>query len=315
MAVTLLTALIFIASLLVVAVSANWIIKAASNLAKQFGVGTYFIGFTIIAVGTSLPEMVTGVFASLAGEGQLVLGNVLGANLLNATVVIGLAAILGRKITISGKLFKTFDETLLMSLGMLVVPFLIGMDGMISRGDGVLLLGIFVAYVSRLYYRIENDKHRKTMIWPQIIKDIFFLGIAIPALLLGAHFFVQSASSIASGWSVSVFIIGLTIVSFGTTLPELAVQVAAVMKHRGGVGFGDSIGSILCNITLVLGVAAVINPIKFEPSTFLTAAAFMFMATFVALLFLHRRFITWKEGLALVLIYVTFLVSEVFLLA
>ncbi|MFC1754563.1 sodium:calcium antiporter [Thermoproteota archaeon] len=315
MVVPLLTILTFVASLLVVAVSANWIIRASSNLAKQFGVSTYFIGFTIIAVGTSLPEMVTGVFASLADQGNLVLGNVLGANLLNATVVIGLAAIIGRKINIGGRLFKTFDETLLMSLGILIVPFLIGMDGVLSRGDGILLVVVFAFYVGKLYESVAAESHRKNIIWGQLVKDFIFLAIAIPALLLGAHFFVGAASSIATGAGLSVFIIGLTIVSIGTTLPEMVVQLTSVLKHKGSVGFGDSIGSILSNITLVLGVAAIIRPIVFEPSLFLTAASFMFMATFVALLFLHRRAITWKEGLALILIYVTFLVSEVFLLA
>jgi len=313
MAVPLLTILTFVISLLAIAISANKIIKAATNLAKQYGISTYFIGFTIIAVGTSLPEMVTGVFASLADEGNLVLGNVLGANLLNATVVIGLAAIIGRKVHISGHLFKTFDETLLMSLGMLIVPFLVGMDGVLSRGDGILLIIVFIFYISRLYASVTAESHRKNLNFAHLMKDIAYLVIAIPVLLLGAHYFVVAATDLALGWGIPIFIVGLTIVSLGTTLPEMAVQVTAVVKHKGGVGFGDSIGSILCNITLVLGIASIIRPIVFEPATFLTAASFMFMATFVALLFLHRRAITWKEGLALILIYATFLVSEVFL--
>ena len=315
MAVEIFTILGFILSIFVVGISANWIIKASTNLAKQFGVSSYFIGFTIIALGTSLPELVTGVFASVAGKGTLVLGNVLGANLLNATVVVGLAALLRRKVHISGRLFKTFDETLLISLGMLLVPFILGIDGELSKGDGLLLVLMFCVYVYRLYQKSVQEEHRKSIVYSQLVKDFVFLAIAIPALLLGAKYFVDTAVGLAAGWGISLFIIGITIVSLGTTLPELAVQLTAVFKRRGGVGFGDSIGSILTNITLILGIAALINPIKFEPATFLAAATFMFMATFVALLFLHRRAITWKEGLALVLIYATFLVSEVFLLA
>jgi len=314
MAVAGLTILGFILSILVVAISANWIIKAASNLAKQFGVSSYFIGFTIIAIGTSLPELVTGIFASAADKGTLVLGNVLGANLLDATVVIGLAAIIGKKINIGGKLFKTFDETLLTSLGVLIIPLILGIDGKLSRGDGLLLLLVFVVYVYRLYDRSKHEEHRKHLDVGHMVKDGFFLLVSIPALIFGAKYFVDTASSIASGMGVSLFIIGITVVSVGTTLPELAVQVTAVMKKKGGLGFGDSIGSIMTNITLILGVAALIRPIVFVPVNFLTAATFMFMATFVALLFLHRRQITWQEGIALVLIYATFLVSEVFLL-
>ncbi|MFQ5474604.1 MAG: sodium:calcium antiporter [Candidatus Nanoarchaeia archaeon] len=315
MVLDVMTASVFVMSLLVLGISAQWIIKAASNIARQLGVSTYFIGFSIIAIGTSLPEMVSGIFASLEQHGTLVLGNVLGANLLDATVVIGLAAIVGRKVTISGKLFKTFDETLLMSLGILLFPFLLGMDGVLSRLDGSILLGVFGFYVWRLYNRAEDGHGRKHLVWGQLLKDIFFLAVGMPALIIAAHVFVGAATQLALDAGISLFIIGITIVSLGTTLPELVVQMTAVLDNKSGIGFGDTIGSIISNITLVLGVAAIINPLVFEPVSFLTAAAYMFMATFIALLFLHRRVITWKEGVALFVIYGTFLISEVFLLA
>ena len=303
--------LIFVASVIILVKSADLIIKASSNMAHELGVTQYFIGFSIVAVGTSLPELVTGIFASLSDEGTLILGDVLGANLLNVTLVLGVMALVAGVLHIRGKMFKTFDKMLFVTLLMLTLPILVGINGTISRVEGGLLIALFLFYTGLLLHRERTFRHRKHIIAREIVKDVLYLLIGIPGLLVSSYYLVKSALEIASIFNVSSYIIGLTVVALGTTVPELVVGIRSAMGEEKKLGFGNVLGSIIANMTLIIGVAAVIRPIVYEPVAFLSAAVFVMMATFVALLFLQRTKITWKEGLALLFIYVTFVVTQI----
>lgn len=308
------TVLIIIGSILVLVKSASYVIKAASNLAKEFGITDYLIGFAIVALGTSLPELMTAIFGSIAGKSELVLGDLIGANILDTTVVLGLMAVVGRRIKIEGKMFSTFDTTLFMTLSIVVLPLLLGIDGRISRIDGIVLLGAYSIYLYRLIEREETFRHRKHLIPLEIWKDILTFIVALPLLLLSAKFLVTSVSSIIEEFHFSSYIGGMILLAVGTTLPELTVEVSSAWKGIKNIGFGDVIGSIMVNSSLILGLAAVINPILIPKTAFITSILFMLTSTFVALLFLQKEIVTWKEGLALILIYITFIVSEVIIL-
>tara|TARA_Y100000310_G_C20655360_1_gene801703 strand:- start:44 stop:985 length:942 start_codon:yes stop_codon:yes gene_type:complete len=309
--IELTTIFILIASILIVVKSADLIIKSTSNMAAEFGVTEYFIGFAVVAIGTSLPELVTAIFGSIAKQSNLILGNLIGANIIDATLVLGLMAIIGRRIKIEGSMFRTFDETLFMTLGIVLLPLILGLNGRISRLEGIILLLAFGFYIFRLIKREETFRHKKHIIIKEIRKDIILFCLALPLLLLSARFLVSSAVEIASALNISTYIIGITVIALGTTIPELTVETRAILKGKKGIGFGTVIGSIITNISLVLGIAALINPIVFTQSIFITAGLFMITSTFVALLFLQKKEVTWKEGMALVLIYLTFILSEV----
>jgi len=312
--IELTTIFILIASVLIIVKSADLIIKSTSNMAKEFGVTEYFIGFAVIAIGTSLPELVTAIFGSIAKQSNLILGDLIGANIIDATLVLGLMAIIGRRIRIEGSMFRTFDETLFMTLGIVLLPLILGLNGVISRLEGIILLIAFGFYIFRLIKREETFRHKKHIIIKEIRKDIIIFCLALPLLLFSAKFLVSSAVEIANALNISTYIIGITVVALGTTIPELTVETRAILKGKRGIGFGNVIGSIIANISLILGIAAIINPVIFMPTIFITAALFMITSTFVALLFLQKKEVTWKEGLALVLIYLTFIISEVIII-
>ena len=303
--------LVFVASIIILSKSADLIVQAASNMARELGVTQYFIGFSIIAIGTSLPELATGIFSALYNQGTLILGDVLGANLLDVTFVLGVMSLVAGVLHVRGRMFQTFDKMLFVTLLMLTLPILIGIDGTISRIEGGLLVVLFLFYTYLLLGREKSFRHRKRVVIKELFKDILFLLIGIPGLLVSAYYLVQSAVSIAKALGVSSYIIGLSVVALGTTVPELTVGIRSALSGDKNLGFGNVIGSIIANMTLIVGVSAFIRPIVFEPVAFLTAAVFVMMATFVALLFLQRSKITWKEGLALLLIYATFLITEI----
>lgn len=305
------TIFMLIASMLITVKSADFIIKAISNLAKEFGITEYFLGFVIVAFGTSLPELGAAIFGSITKESKLILGNLLGASILDATLVLGIMAIIGRNIKIEGRMFRTFDQTLFMTIGIVLLPLLLGLDGRFSRLDGIILLTAFGFYLFMLIEREETFKHKKNIVLKDIYKDILILLITFPLLLFSAMFLVDSAVKIAHSLNISTFIVGITVLSIGTTIPELTIETRAVLKGMKNIGFGDIIGSIIANTSLILGIAALINPIVFTQTIFIPSALFLITSTFVALLFLQKETVTWKEGLALIFVYLTFLISVI----
>ncbi len=305
--------IILIACILIIVKASDWIIKAGSNIAKEIGITDYLIGFAIVAFGTSLPELATAIFGSLRGETRLVLGNLIGAGILDATLVLGLMAIFGQNITISGQMFKTFDQTMMTSLAIVLLPLVLGFDGVISRIDGIILVAAYAVYLAILIRREEHFKHYKHIVKRDVVKDIFILIIGFPLLLVSAKYLVNAAIDLSLGLGISSYIIGLSVLALGTTFSELIIELRSVVKSRTNIGFGDVLGSLIANVSLILGIAAIIFPIEVKVTSYIISALFLVMATFVALLFLQKKTVTWKEGLALIMIYITFLISEVIL--
>jgi len=302
---------ILLSSIFIIVKAADFIIKAISNISKEFGITEYFLGFVIVAFGTSIPELATAIFGSIAKKSNLILGNLIGASILDITLVLGVIAIIGKHIKIEGKMFRTFDQTLFMTLGMVLLPFILGLNGKFSRLDGIILLIAFGFYLFMLIEREKKFRHIKRVVLKDIHKDIIILVISISALLFGAKFLVDSAIDISASLNVSPFIIGILVVSIGTTMPELTIGMRSVIKRVKNIGLGEVIGSIITNMLLVLGIAALINPFVFDKRVFISSALFLITLTFVGLLFLQKKIVTWKEGFALIFLYITFLISEV----
>lgn len=299
---------IAIVSLIIIMKAATYAINAISNYAKTAGISEYLIGFLVVSIGTSLPELSTAIMGSLAHQGNLILGDLIGANIINVTIVLGLTAIIGKKIIIKGDFL---DKTVLTTVAIVILPLILGIDGKFSRIDGIILLVVFILYILKLLKQEGTLGHiKKNIPIKEIWKDMFvFLG-SLFALLLSAKWFLISCFQISSFFRIPTFIMGLVFVAFGTTVPELTVGIRSVLKGHNHIGFGTILGSIIANITLILGIAAILNPISFERTTFITSALFMLTAVIIAILFLKKKEITWQEGLALLLVYITFLVSE-----
>ena len=300
-------------SILVIMKSASYAINAIIDYAKKTGISEYLIGFLVVSIGTTLPDLSAGIFASLSGQGALILGDVIGSNILDVTVVLGIAAVIAKKVKVHGKIV---DRTMFTTLFMVLLPLLLGLDGIISRLDGMILLTAFLVYLSRLLKREgELGKVKKDVKWKNIWKDMFVFVGSLIALLLSARWLVISTLRLSYIFNIPVFVMGLVFVAFGNTTPELMVQIKAVMSGHTSMGFGNILGAVVANSTLVVGISSIINPIIFDKKAFMIPALFAVTAVYIGILFIKKKEVTWQEGIALFLIYATFLASEIFLLS
>lgn len=300
--------IIAIASIFVISVSARYAIKAVMNYAKTTGISDYIIGFLVISIGTALPELSTAITGSFSGQGKLILGDIMGANILDVTVILGLTAILGKKIKIRG---FGLEKTSLTVLMMVLLPLVLGLDGQFSNFDGTILIGAFVVYIIRLLKREKDFGYvKKEVAFRDIWGDmVIFLG-CIVALLLSTRWLLIVSVSIATQLHIPFFIMGMFFIALGTTVPELTVSIRSVFSGASSIAFGELLGAVVANSTLVLGTAAILNPISFERGAFIIAALFMVTSVFIGILFLSKSEISWKEGICLLLIYLTFFVSQ-----
>jgi len=290
--------------------SASFAITALSHYAKETGLSQYIIGFLVVSIGTSLPEFGTAVMSSLAGQGIITVGNVIGASIIDITVVLGIMAIIGKRIKLKGGLVR---KSALPILALLILPLILALNGTLSRLDGGLMLVAYLFYIGIL---LKNEgglgKMKKQVAWKDIWVDmVVFIG-CILALLLAARWMVASSIIIATELDLPFFFVGLFLISIGTTIPELVVQVKSVKSGREGLGFGNTFGSIVTNMILILGIAALINPITFNVSTFIIPAMFLITSVFIGIVFMRTEEITWQEGIGLLLIYLTFIMTQIF---
>ena len=244
---------------------ADWFVEGASGIAGKFGIPQLVIGLTIVAMGTSAPEAAVSITAALSGgEGvDLTVGNVLGSNIMNVLVILGLTAVI-----VPVAIQKS---TLMIELPFMIVisgVFLaIGLAGnVINRADGILLAVLFIIYMVYLLYMAKKGKeeveeaHANKNIWLLLLMTV----IGAVLIVFGSDFVVDSASEIAGVLGVSQRIIGLTIVAFGTSLPELVTSVTAAKRGKADIAIGNIVGSNVFNILFVAGITALITPVAFK---------------------------------------------------
>ncbi|OYT32208.1 hypothetical protein DRJ22_01825 [Candidatus Woesearchaeota archaeon] len=300
--------IICVVSLLVVLRAADLALYGISNYAKKLGVSQYLIGFLVVSVGTSLPELVAAITGAVQKQTALIMGTILGSNISDLTLILGVLVIVGKTIKLEEPVVgKTFFRTVLLVL----LPLVLVLDGRLSRLDGFVLVSGFIAYIASLWIKEGKlGKMKKSVKLRHIWRDgAVFVGCII-ALLLGARWLILSASSIASIVGISPYVVGLTLVALGTSLPELTVEIRSVLKGLSSLAFGDLIGSVIANSTLVLGLVAIISPFVIDPLTIVFASAVMVFSLFLGLYFMSKRFINWKQGVVLVAVYVVFFVCQ-----
>lgn len=297
-----------LASIVVIAISARYAILAICRYAETTGISKYLVGFLVVSIGTSLPDISTAIVGSITKQGSLILGSLIGANILDVTLILGVTAILAKKIKIEG---QRMGEGTLTVLFMVLLPLILGLDGTFSRFDGFILLGTFAGYA---FYLIKKEKKlgkiKKQIPFRKIWVDMVVFLISMIALLLSARWLLISALHIALEFNIPIFTMGLFLVAIGTTVPELAISIKSALSGVSSITFGDILGAVIANSTLVLGLAALISPIVIETSAFIGAALFMVTGVFIGVLFLNKKEITWKEGIGLILVYLTFVVTQ-----
>lgn len=235
---------------------ADWFVDGASNIASRFGIPQLIIGLTIVAMGTSLPEAFVSITAALKSNAAITIGNVVGSNILNVGIILGVTALI-RSLHIQNSTIK-YEMPFMMLVTLVLI--LQGIDNTISRFDGIVLWLFFLGY---LYYIFEMSKNQ--MEETEIKKtNPLFIPLGLICLMVGSNLAVDAATNIAISLGVSQRFIGLTIVALGTSLPELVTSVTAARKGNADIAIGNIIGSNIFNILFVVGSSALITPVPFE---------------------------------------------------
>ena len=257
---------------------ADWFVDGAAGIAARFGIPQLVIGLTIVAMGTSAPEAAVSITAAFNGSADITIGNIIGSNILNVLIILGLSAVV-YPLTVEKSTLKIDIPVTIVAT---VLLFVLGLDGNITRIDGIIMLGIFVAYIAFLIVSAKkaqnqasvasenenlSDENAKTEEKPKSIAFLILITIVGLALvILGSRFVVSSASFIARKFGLSERFIGLTIVALGTSLPELFTSVVAASKKNSDIAIGNIIGSNLFNILFVVGLSSLIIPVPFSPA-------------------------------------------------
>ena len=304
----------FLISCIVLIISGTLLVKTLAKIAAFLKLSEFVVGFIIMAFATSIPELFVGITSALTKNPALALGNVIGANIINLTLVIGIAILLGKGIKIESK--KTKTDALYM-VGIAALPMvLMVIGGSLSRIDGIILLAAFALYARRILQQrklfkkeVEDSIKRKDIILTTIL---FVFSLAL--LFLSARFVVEYATSLSVDLALPPIIVGLFIISIGTTLPELTFGSRAVLAGHSEMALGNSIGSVIVNSTLVLGIASILCPITANILLFSVGAIFMVMIAFLFATFVesgNKLYI--KEGISLILLYIFFVIIEFYI--
>ena len=286
---------------------ANWLTEGASALARRMQVPEIIIGLTIVAAGTSAPELFVSLVSTLKGTPGLAVGNIVGSNTMNAMLIVGCAAVVA-PMTISR---STVRKDIPFSVGASVLLILIAVDGFLGRTDGLLLLLGFAAFMAYTLRQARSnsgaDADAVVAETSPVYKSTLYVLGGLLLLIAGSNLFVDSASSVALALGVSEGVVGLTVVAGGTSLPELATSVVAARKGQSAIAIGNVIGSNVFNILLILGLTAAISPL---PTAGITPVdlAVMLIAVMLVWLFSFTRFTVERwEGIVLVAGYAAYL--------
>ncbi len=241
---------------------ADWFVDGAAGIAARFGIPQLVIGLTIVAMGTSAPEAAVSINAALTGNAGITIGNVVGSNILNVLVILGLTAVIT---TIAVQKSTVRYEIPFMLLITLVLTFLGVTGGEIVLWEGILLWILFIVYLAYLFMMAKNgqgeeEEQQPKPLWLQIV----MLVVGMVLIVLGSDFTVDNASKIATVLGMDDRLIGLTIVAFGTSLPELVTSVTAAKKGKADIAIGNIVGSNIFNILFVVGTTALITPVAFK---------------------------------------------------
>lgn len=303
--------LLIIIGLVLLIFGGDWLLKSAVALSLKLKISKIIIGMTVVSFATSAPELIVSINAALSGAPDLALGNVIGSNIANLGLVLGITLLLGSMQV--QKSFYTTDWPVMMIASMLLYFFLSG-DQVIVRYEGILLFSLLIVFLVYLL------RFQKTAILDELPEDdeilstskiLFFLIIGGVGLWGGSELLVSGATALAKEFGVSERVVGVTVISVGTSIPELAASIIAVIKKEKAISLGNLIGSNIFNILAVLGITSIITPITLNDKGLLTNDIFWMLSISFAILplvFLPRSYrLNWKDGIVLLIAYIMFI--------
>lgn len=253
--------LLLIVGFVMLVKGADWFVDGAAGLAARFGIPQLVIGLTIVAMGTSAPEAAVSITAATSGNAGITIGNVVGSNILNVLLILGITAVIiavpVQQSTIRWEMPFMHVITILLAV--------LGISGnVIGRGEGVILWAFFLVYLGYLFKMAKNGTDEEEIEPMPLWKQLLMLAVGIVLIVAGSNLTVDHATIIAKIFGVSDRLIGLTIIAFGTSLPELVTSVTAAKKGKADIAIGNIVGSNVFNILFVVGTTALITPVEFK---------------------------------------------------
>ena len=296
---------------------AGFLVDGASSLAKKFNISNLVIGLTVVAFGTSTPELFVNLFASFNGTTDIAIGNIVGSNIVNILFILGIAAIIYPLKVGRGTIWKEIPMSLMAALLLLIMANDSMVDGLgfntLTRSDGIILITFFIIF---LYYtfgiaKVQNNNDESPIVLKVYsgLASTGLVALGLVGLVLGGKWIVDSATIIAANLGLSDALIGLTIVAIGTSLPELATSAVAAFKKNTDIAVGNVVGSNIFNIFWILGISSVIKPLPFRPElnfdlwVVVAASALLFGWMFLG----KRHTLERSQGVIFVLLYILYI--------
>lgn len=310
----ILTIILFIVGFVLLIKGADWLVDGASSIAKKYKISDLVIGLTIVSFGTSAPELVVNILASFSGSSDIAIGNVLGSNIANIFLILGICALISSLPLKKSTVFSEIPFTLIAAflVGFLANTHLFTSDPslQISRFEGVVLIVFFLLFMGYIYTLTKGDKDmiEEVEVKMSAKKSILFISAGIVAMFFGGNWVVEGAVEFAKYYGLSESFIGLTIVSIGTSLPELATSVMAARKGNADIAVGNIVGSNIFNIFWILGLSATIKNLPFPEISNIDIAvtAFASVALLLSMTYGKKYSIGKIDGVLYILIYIVY---------
>ena len=284
----------------------SWLVSGGVSIAKKLRISQLIIGLTVVAYGTSTPELAASIAASLGSHTDLILGNIVGSNISNVGMVIGISAIISPLVVSKA----TTRKEIPIMIGVMLLFVAISVDGEISQYDGILLIGGLIAFTVYTVSRAKKERKQEDTDQPDqkssIPKAVGLVAIGSGLLYLGGYLTIENVVSIAQSIGVSETVVGITIVAIGTSLPELITSVIAIKRGHTDIGIGNIVGSNIYNILMIMGIASVITGIAVTPDIF-TDYLVMIGFAVVLVAFLRSGIIPRPAGIGLAIAYAVYL--------
>lgn len=311
--------ILLIVGLVLILLGADALVNGASAVARKYGISEFVVGLTIVGIGTSAPELIVSAISAINGSSDIAIGNVVGSNISNVFMILGVTAIIA-PITLTKSNLK-YD--LPIALGVSLLLFVLAYDSIflgkefnvISRWDGFILIALFILFMIYSFkssasgdQNEESDESENGKV--NIVKSVLLIVCGLVGLVLGGRLFVNSGSDIARGFGVSDAFIGITVMAVGTSLPELAASVNAAIKKKGQMALGNVIGSNIFNILLILGTSSIIRPLTLGGITMIDMGMMILTTVMIMLsaLLISKKEIKRGVGALFFMIYIAYIV-------
>jgi cation:H+ antiporter len=296
-----------VAGIVMLGKGASWLVDGASRLALRLGVSAFVVGLTVVGFGTSMPEFSVSLIAALRGSGGLSVGNAVGSNIMNLLLVLGAAALLAPVHVVGGR--RTLRRDLVFGLLPALVLLVFAWDGLIERPVAIVLLSLFAVFIGVCLRQAHRDSTTRTVVTGHPFRHVALTVLGIAVLVVGSELMVDGGIELAQRFGVSDAIIGLTLVAFGTSLPELATSVAAALKGQAELSVGNVLGSNIFNLGLVVGTAFAIRPAQVPAFVIHQDVVILMAATLLtAIIVLRDGRISRGEGAVMVAVFAAYLV-------